>query len=73
MFIEYHAGYCLVKDIHTGKVVLKGELSNGLYKIGTTGATSSTSSCLRSDEGIMACSAVVSNGSINTVSKSLLH
>lgn len=34
-FVEFHADSCLVKDVGIGRVVLKGDLKNGLYKLKT--------------------------------------
>lgn len=34
-FFEFHADNCLVKDVGIGRVVLKGDLKNGLYKLKT--------------------------------------
>lgn len=77
VFLEFHNDYCLVKETHTGKVMLEGELSDGLYKLGTMRATGSTTglvdSNLKSNTEIMACSTVVRSIINLTVSKNILH
>lgn len=77
VFIEFHPGYYLIKDINTDKVVLKGELNKDLYKIGQIRATNSASNLfdvrLELDGKIMTCSTTVGNASINALSKSIFN
>lgn len=72
-FIEFLVGYCLINPINTGRLVMKGELNDGLYKVGSTRATGSASnfngSSLKLEGKIVTCSAVIKNRSANVVSK----
>ena len=48
VYIEFYSKFCLVKDKHTGKVMLQGRLKNGLYllnKAKTTTGSDDTRSC----------------------------
>lgn len=38
VFVEFYADSCLVKDISTGKVVMKGTLKDGLYELNNVDA-----------------------------------
>lgn len=44
VFCEFHSSFFCVKDVRTGKVLLSGPTSNGLYKLPTSVSTSSYTS-----------------------------
>lgn len=44
VFCEFHSSFFCVKDVRTGRVLLSGPTSNGLYKLPTSVSTSSYTS-----------------------------
>lgn len=77
IYLEFCSDCYFVKDIHTGKVMLKGVLKDGLYRIidGTTDSASTTlNQCAKSANKPMVCSVFSAPIAANTViSKAILH